>query len=224
MHLGMIGGIGPGATVFYYEHLTQAFAAAGQTLHLTIGHTSALMLSRNVAGGHAQAQAAEFNRIGVQLAAAGAEAIVIASMGGHFCAREFAAMSALPIIDGPTAVAQALRQRGISKVGLLGTRVVMETDLYGALSDLHPIAPKGPQLAQVNDDYVAVAIAGTALPEEGRRLIAAGTQLVEDYGAEAVLLGGTDLNLVYADANLNFPVIDSALLHVEAVVAAALSG
>ncbi|PON10327.1 aspartate/glutamate racemase family protein, partial [Candidatus Entotheonella serta] len=41
MHIGLIGGIGPAATVFYYERIVQAFAAAEQPLHLTIGHTSA---------------------------------------------------------------------------------------------------------------------------------------------------------------------------------------
>jgi aspartate racemase len=54
MHIGLIGGIGPAATVFYYERIVQAFDAAAQPLHLTIAHTSARTLSRNVAAGRAE--------------------------------------------------------------------------------------------------------------------------------------------------------------------------
>ncbi|MFY0615785.1 MAG: aspartate/glutamate racemase family protein [Hyphomicrobiaceae bacterium] len=223
MHIGLIGGIGPAATVFYYERITRAFAAAGASLNLTIGHTSAVTLSRNAAAGRNDEQAAEFTRVTGQLAAAGAEAVVISSMGGHFCAKEFAAQSPLPLIDGPTSVANYLDQAGLRRVGVLGTRVVMETHLYGALRNLEPVAPVGDDLSQVNDDYVAVAIAGTATPEQRSRLLAAGDALVSNQGAEAVLLGGTDLNLVYDVNSFDHPIVDSAAVHVDAIVARALA-
>lgn len=223
MHIGLIGGIGPAATVFYYEQIVLAFAASAQPLNLTIAHTSARNLAHNVAAGLADVQAMEFNRVTGQLAAAGADVVVITSMGGHFCAPEFAALSPLPMINGPEAVADDLRRQGIARIGVLGTRVVMQTSLYGAFSALTPIAPLGDDLDQVNDDYVAMAIAGVATPAQRDRLLDAGQRLVRDQGAEAVLLGGTDLNLVYNGAALDFPVIDSAMVHVEAVVSAALA-
>jgi aspartate racemase len=77
-------------------------------------------------------------------------------------------------------------------------------------------------LSQVNDDYMAMAIAGTASPAQRERLLGAGQRLVHDQGAEVVLLGGTDLNLVYGGASLDFPVIDSAMVHADAIVRAAL--
>jgi aspartate racemase len=89
MHIGLIGGIGPAATVVYYQGLVQAFAKAGERLCLTIGHTSALELSQNVTAGRALEQAEEFRRVADQLAAAGADAVAITSMGGHFCAEPF---------------------------------------------------------------------------------------------------------------------------------------
>ena len=98
----------------------------------------------------------------------------------------------------------------------------MQTCLYGALSDLVPLVPVGDALSQVNDDYVAMAIAGTASPGQRERLLRAGHSLVHDQGADVVLLGGTDLNLVYDGATLEFPVIDSAMVHVEAIAGVAL--
>jgi aspartate racemase len=225
MHIGLIGGIGPAATVFYYERIVAAFGAAQMALELTIAHTSARTLNANVAAGRAQEQAAEYLRVTKQLAAAGADAVVITSMGGHFCAREFAAVSPLPIINGPIAVAAKLKAMGTNRIGILGTRVVMQTALYGELRDLNPVVPTGSQLEQVNADYVAMAIAGVATADQRARLLDAGKRLVQDEGATAILLGGTDLNLVYgAHLDLGFPVIDSAAVHVDAIVAAAQRG
>jgi aspartate racemase len=68
-----------------------------------------------------------------------------------------------------------------------------------------------------------VAIAGVATPAQRERLLTAGERLVRDQGAEVVLLGGTDLNLVYDGVVLDFPVIDSAAVHVEAIVHTALA-
>ena len=223
MHIGLIGGIGPAATVFYYERIVRAFAASGRPLHLTIAHTSAAYLSSNVAAGRVDVQAAEFVRVTGQLVAAGADVVVITSMGGHFCAQEFMALSPLPIINGPDSVADYMKQQGMQRVGVLGTQVVMQTYLYGALSELDPVAPIGSDLAEVNDDYVAMAIAGAATPGQRQRLVAAGKSLVRDQGAEVVLLGGTDLNLVYDAAALDFPIVDSAAVHVDAIVDAALA-
>jgi aspartate racemase len=84
MHIGLIGGIGPAATVFYYDRIVKAFDAAQQKLELTIAHTSAPMLSANVNAGRADEQAAEYLRVTRQLVAAGAHAVAITSMGGHF--------------------------------------------------------------------------------------------------------------------------------------------
>jgi len=222
MHLGLIGGIGPAATIFYYDRIVRAFAAANRTPELTIVHTSARTLSRNAATGNVAEQVAEYERVTRRLAAAGADVVVITSMGGHFCASEFAAVSPLPLIAGPAAVAEHLRQRGTRRVGILGTRVVMETRLYGALSDLEPVVPIGDALGQVNDDYVGMAIAGTPTPEQRARLLAAGRALVREQEAEAILLGGTDLNLVYDESVVDVPVIDSAEVHVAAIVREAL--
>jgi len=223
MHIGLIGGIGPAATVFYYERIVRAFAEAEPALRLTIAHTSARTLSRNVAARRVEQQVVEYRRVTDQLAAAGADVVAITSMGGHFCSREFAAVSPLPLIDGPESVGQYLRRQGIRRVGILGTRVVMETRLYGALDGLDPVAPVGPELARVNDDYVAMAVAGVATPEQRERLLAAGRALVRDQGAAAILLGGTDLNLVYDNSVAEFPVIDTAAIHADAIVAAALA-
>ena len=62
MHIGLIGGIGPKATSFYYESIARAFAAASTPLRLTIAHTELSVRAKNLMSDNKQAQAKEFER------------------------------------------------------------------------------------------------------------------------------------------------------------------
>ena len=85
MHIGLIGGIGPAATAHYYRHLVQHHEAAGRRMELTIVHADAHGLAANAEAGDAQAQAAVFVGLTERLKAAGAGAVAISSIGGHYC-------------------------------------------------------------------------------------------------------------------------------------------
>lgn len=218
MHIGLIGGIGPASTTFYYQGIVDRMAGTGKTLQLTIGHTDVHGLVANVEANRPDLQAVEYRRITEQLAAAGAGWVAITSMGGHFCAPEFAAISPLPLINGPEAVAAYLQAEGLSKVGLIGTRVVMQTGLYGWITEAEVLTPEGSNLDQTHADYIAVGTTGKATPDQHRRLVEAARVLCEDRGAEAVILGGTDLFVVFDQETPNFRVIDSAEVHMDAIV------
>ena len=119
-------------------------------------------------------------------------------------------------------MATHLRAAGIRRIAILGTRIVMETGLYGELAGIETVVPEGNQLQQAHNDYVSMAIAGAPTDDERTRLLELGRSLVEERGAEALLLGGTDLNLVYDATFDEYPIIDSAAVHVDAIVTAAL--
>jgi aspartate racemase len=73
MHIGLIGGIGPAATEFYYRGLIDRHARAGTTLDLTIVHADVHEMARNLSSGDAQKQAQVFAGLIGRLAAAGAK-------------------------------------------------------------------------------------------------------------------------------------------------------
>ena len=224
MHIGLIGGIGPAATAFYYQRIVQQFAKVAAPLSLTIVHTDIGLLAENMTTDNRSAQAEEYRRVTKQLAAAGADRVAITSFGGSFCADEFAKISPLPMMDGPTAMAAHLRKAGLQRVGILGTTAVMGSKLYGKLDGVCEVFTPGDDgadaMEQAHADYAALAIGGVATDELRSRLFGAARRLC-DRGAEAVLLGGTDLNLAF-DGTEPVPVIDSAEVHVEAIVREAL--
>ena len=224
MHIGLIGGIGPAATEFYYRHLVRRHEAEGRRLELTIVHAHVHTLAANAIAGRAEAQAREYAALTARLKGAGAEAVAITSVGGHFCFDEFAPVSPLPVLNVAPAIAAGLRARGIRKIGLIGTAVAMTSGIYGALSDIGTAIPEGDDLQTTNDVYIALARAG-AVSEDGRAtLFRIGRDLVERQGAEAVLLAGTDLFVAFEGHDPGYPTIDGALLHVDAIARASMEG
>ena len=115
MHIGLIGGIGPAATDFYYRRLISTFASQKAALDLTIVHADTPTLLGNLASNNAAAQVAIYMRLTKRLAAAGAGCVVITSIAGHFCIDDFKSVSPLPVIDMISEVNRAIEQRGLEK-------------------------------------------------------------------------------------------------------------
>ena len=159
MHIGLIGGIGPAATEFYYRGLIDRHANSGTRLELTIANAEVRDLSQNLANKDARKQAAIFVALITRLKTAGAQAAAVTSMGGHFCIGELLPISPLPILNGVPEVDAAVRRGNFKTVGIIGTRMVMETQLYGAISSAAVVVPTGAELDEVHENYVAMATA-----------------------------------------------------------------
>jgi aspartate racemase len=222
MHIGVIGGIGPAATDFYYRRLIAAFASKKTPLELTIAHADAPTLLNNLASNDKAGQAAIFTRLTKRLAAAGANCVAITSIAGHFCMDAFKAASPLPPVDMIVEVNRAMAERGLSRVGILGTRTVMETRFYGGVTWAEIIPPGGQDLLDVHQAYVAMAASGVVTAAQRSVFDAASHRLFKDKGAQAILLGGTDLVLVYDARTSDFPLIDCASIHADAIARLAI--
>jgi aspartate racemase len=217
MHIGMIGGIGPAATEFYYRGLIDRHAKSDTTLDLTIAHADVREMARNLSNGDAKRQAEVFALLLRRLAAAGAELAVVTSMGGHFCIRELAAVSPLPILNAIPEVAAEIERRKFKRVGILGTRMVMQTRLYGAIAAAEVVVPQGAAFEAVHQNYAEMASVGRVTDAQRRVFFSAGQALVREQAAEVVLLGGTDLFLAFQSGACGFPLLDCAEVHVEAI-------
>jgi aspartate racemase len=217
MHIGLIGGIGPAATDYYYRALIAEFARAGAPLDLTIVHADAPTLLANLATNALDAQVAIYARLTERLAAAGADCVAVTSIAGHFCIDGFAAISPLPVIDMVTAIGAAITARGLRRIGVLGTRTVMETRLYGSISNAEIVPPAGKMLDDVHQAYAAMATAGAVTAAQRAVFDTAARQLLNNDKVEAIMLGGTDLALAFDAATAGFPLVDCAGIHVQAI-------
>ncbi len=214
LHIGLIGGIGPAATIVYYQRLTDAVRRLGGRLELTIVQTDIHELIENNLADRRTAQAEIYATLIDRLKAAGADCAAITSLGGHFCFEETQALSSLPLISAVAPLDAHFVEKGMSCVGLLGTRVVMKTKLYGQLHRTRAVA-REEDIERLGQMYQDLAVAGHCWPDTRRAMIEAGRLMVEEQGADAVVLAGTDLNLAFDGQEPGYPVIDALDLHVD---------
>jgi aspartate racemase len=213
MHIGLIGGIGPAATVAYYERLTRTMREAGRRLDLTIVQADVNELIANGIADRREEQAAVYAALIARLQAAGAECAAITSFGGHFCFAETQRVSPLPLVSAVAPLDRHLADAGLHRVGLLGTEVVMRSRLYGQLIRTESSSPVG-DLTALGRVYDQVAASGTCTDEQRATLFEAGRRMVKEQGADAVVLAGTDLGLAFAGYDLGYPVVDALDVHV----------
>ena len=223
MHIGLIVGIGPAATDYYYRYLIAAAARAGKELELTMAHADTPSLLRNQSEGNVQAQVDIYLRLTERLQRAGIAQIAVTSIAGHFCIDAFKAVSPVAVIDLLDVVKLEVNRRGLKRVGLLGTRVVMESRFYGVLAGVEVIAPVD-ALMEVHEAYVAMAKAGVATPAHREVFMRAGMSLTRSCGCESIMLAGTDLALVFGKGvESGFDILDCAQAHAVAIAVAALT-
>ena len=222
MHVGLIGGIGPAATEFYYRGLTRAFAAAGRKLELTIVNAEVREMKRNMDARDPKAQAEVFAELIGRLKAAGAKAAAVTSMGGHFCIEELKAISPLPLINAIPELNDQFGRMGVKRIGILGSGAVMRSKFYGGVTSVEIAAPLGADLDEVHARYVAMATAAVATDDDRKFFLEAGQKLADGQGAEVIVLSGTDLFLAFDGAKPGYRVADAAEIHIGAIVRAAM--
>ncbi len=119
-------------------------------------------------------------------------------------------------------VDEAIRNRGLNRVGILGTRTVMETRFYSGISTAEVITPAGQAMDDVHAAYVSMAASGQVSSFQRAVFDSACNWLLQEAGVDAIMLGGTDLALVYEEGHTDFSVVDCAAIHVGAIVRQAI--
>lgn len=214
LHIGLIGGIGVASTVVYYQRLTAAVAQMGGAAEITIVHADVHTLIRNNLADDRDAQAKVYADLIDRLKAAGADCAAITSLGGHFCFDETVPLSSLPLVSGVTPLDPYFAAQGIKKVGLLGTKVVMDTKLYGQLETTASVVLTN-EIELLGQTYLDMAVAGRCTSQQRDLFLDAGRRMVSDLGADAVVLAGTDLNLAFGTNDVGYRVIDALDVHVD---------
>ena len=121
-------------------------------------------------------------------------------------------------------MAAALAKRKLRRVGLLGTRTVMQSHIYGAIPSLEVVLPQGDDLDATHAAYAAMANAGRVTDKQRELFFSVGGDLFRNHAAEAIVLVGTDLCLAFDGRDPGFPVIDSAQVHIDALCRVSTEG
>lgn len=215
--LGLIGGLGPGATVTYYRNIFAAHDAAKRVPRMLIAHADTGRVYAAVMAKDYDGMARYLAGFIDSMAKGGAEFAAIVAATPHICAPQLEKISPLPLIDMLSVVRDAICARGVKRIAILGTRITVETRMFGRLDGIETVMPSADELGRIHDIYSAL-VAGRASDAQIDEMRSLGRTLVRRDGAEAVLLAGTDLSPVLTQESCDFPVIDGARAHIDAIV------
>ena len=216
--LGLIGGLGVGATIFYYENLARGCEELGFVLDIVITHAHTPRVFAYVEAKDRDGLAQYLNAYIRRMKAAGAEMVVIPAITPLFCAKELAATSVLPIVSLLDPLNRELAGRKARRVAIFGTRFVIESDLFGALSGVEVVRPAPDEVDLIHKTYVELAATGEPSTKKHEKLTALAHRLVSRDGVDAILLAGTDLTLLFQESNTGFPHVNCAALHIREIV------
>jgi aspartate racemase len=220
--LGLVGGLGVGATIHYYSQLAKAHDAdpQGRALNIVIAHAETSRVFAYVQANDRQGLAEYLDGFIRRLYAAGAEFAAIPAVTPHYCIRELAAISPVPVINIFDPLVQELTARSARRVAVFGTRFVIESALFGELHNTEVISPAPPEVDFIHNTYVELARTGkpSADGQQHRNLTALAQTLIRRESLDAIIFAGTDLSLIFNPANTDFPYVDCAALHLHSIL------
>ncbi len=161
----------------------------------------------------------------VSLKLAGAEVVVVCTNTMHKVADDIEAASGLPLLHIADATAAQIKQQGINKIGLLGTRYTMEQDFYrGRLTEKHDIEVITPDSAdrevinRIIYEELCLGVINDISRQEYRRIIGK----LEQQGVQGIIFGCTEITLLVNAQDASVPVFDTTAIHAKAAAEYAL--
>lgn len=218
--LGLIGGMSWRSTRTYYEHinrLVQARAGSAASAPMLIENLDFRELVRLSTPEDWKRAGSVLTDSAKRLEAAGAGAIVIGANSMHKVYDEVASAVTVPVLHIAECVGARMAAKKVRKAALLGTRNVMLEGFYRQKLVAHDIELLPPEIADVDAlDRIIYdeLIQGKASRQSERTLKTMITNLGQD-GAQAVVLGCTELEMIVdVDANV-LPIYDGTRIHAE---------
>lgn len=227
--MGLLGGMSWQSTNTYYSLLNKGIGDALGGLH------SARLMLYSVDFDEIEKlqHAGQWEQMGELLAAAaqrveagGADFLMICTNTMHKVAPQVEAAISIPLLHLADATGQRLQDDGITRVGLLGTRFTMEQDFYKQrIIDNFGIEVIVPELTDIETVHSVIydeLCLGT-VKDESRADYLAVIDRLKDSGAQAVILGCTEIAMLVQQEHTTMPLYDTTTIHCEEAVKLAIA-
>lgn len=227
--IGLIGGITWQSTKLYYDYLnTMVSESLGgkHSCRCLIESVDFADISSKQHEGNWETLHHEMAEIAQGLETAGADIILVCANTMHLSADTIKAKIGVPLLHIAEATGQAIQANGIEKVLLLGTKYTMELDFYKDLLKeqfgIEVIIPSAEDRAVVHQ-VIYEELSKGIISEESKARYVDIIKKSEGEGAQAVVLGCTEIPLLIQSQDCDIPVFDTTKIHAKAAVEFALS-
>jgi amino-acid racemase len=226
--IGLIGGMSWESTVPYYRQVNEAVKARLGGLHsakVVLYSVDFHEIERLQHAGDWEAAGASMASAARALEAAGADVIVLCTNTMHRVAPAIEAAVEIPLLHIADPTAAEIKRAGLSSVGLLGTRFTMEQAFYKdrlrerhGLEVLTPGADDREIVHRIIYEELCLGRVVEASRAQYRRIMA---DLVA-HGAEAIILGCTEISLLVGPGDASVPLFDTTAIHAHSAAAWAM--
>ena len=227
--IGILGGLSPESTVSYYEYITRTYTERFGDY----GYPEVIIYSVNFQNYVDWGDAGEWNSIAQDminaaraLEQAGADFGIIAANTMHIAFDEVQAAVKIPFLHLVDATAEAIKAKGFSNVGLLGTKFTMNEPFYRerlSAKRINAIVPEASDREEVDRVIYEELVRGRILDESRKRFVEIISGLSQS-GAEGVILGCTEIPLLVSEKDSSLPLFDTTTIHAQKALEYAISG
>ena len=226
--IGLLGGMSWESTALYYRLLNEDVRERLGGFHsarVVLASVDFAEVERMQAAGDWAAAGRLLAEEARLLQAAGAECVVLCTNTMHKVADAIEAAVDVPLVHLADVTARAVRAAGLDRVALLGTRFTMEQPFYAdrlRSHDLDVLVPEPDDMALVHEVIYGELVHGVVREESRAAYVEVVRRLVA-RGAQGVVLGCTEIELLVGPDDVPVPVFATTALHARAAVDLALS-
>jgi len=225
--IGLIGGMSWQSSAHYYRILNEETARRLRGLHsapLILHSVDFAPIEAMQRAGDWDQAGQQLNRIARSLEAQGAGVIGLATNTMHIVADQLTEGLGVPFVHIADPTADALLADGYRTIGLLGTRFTLEQPFYRERLERRGLGVLVPEVDVTNlNGIIFEELCRGIVTEPSRRTYLDAIGRLQARGAEAVILGCTEIDMLIDDSNSPLPVFDTTELHARALVGAALA-
>ncbi|GAA5213446.1 aspartate/glutamate racemase family protein [Corallincola platygyrae] len=227
--IGLLGGMSWESTASYYKAINEGIKQSLGGLHsakICLYSVDFDEIEKLQHKGEWDKTAALLSDAARAVEAGGADFLLICTNTMHKVAEQIQATINIPILHIADATAETLLADGKTKVGLLGTRFTMEQDFYkGRLQDkfdIEVVVPTETQQELIHQVIYQELCLGQIKEQSRQQYL----QIIDDLyaqGAQAVILGCTEIALLVSQQDTQVPLYDTTKIHAEAAISRTLS-
>jgi aspartate racemase len=225
--IGLIGGMSWESSAHYYAAINREAAARLGGLHsapLVLHSVDFAPIAAMQSAGQWDEAGRQLNAVARSLQAAGAQVLGLATNTMHVVANILLEGIDIPFVHIADPTADALLADGFDTVGLLGTRFTMEMSFYKDRLAARGLTALVPEVDHTNlNGIIYDELCKGILRDESRRIYQAAIDRMAARGAQAVILGCTEIGMLIDDSSSSLPTYDTTDLHAKALVGAALA-
>lgn len=227
--IGLLGGMSWESTVGYYREINEGVKKALGGLHsarIALYSVDFEPIERLQHEGDWEGTARILIEAARSIQSAGAECLLICTNTMHKVAPQVEEQIEIPLLHIADATGQVLVQEGMTKVGLLGTAFTMEQDFYkGRLRDRYGLSVLIPdeEDRQLVHDVIYQELCLGVVRESARKEFLRIISLFADQGAEAVILGCTEIGMLVNQRDTEVSLFDTTEIHAAKAVEFAIS-